>query len=61
MWSKDNNTRESSKVQYWFDKLSWIKNEKVSSIEVQAALAICGLFIGDFAYMLSGNGLFTGT
>ncbi len=31
------------------------------SNEVQAALIICGLFICDFAYMWSRNGLFSGT
>jgi hypothetical protein len=29
--------------------------------KVQAALVICGLFICNFAYMRSGNGLFPGT
>jgi len=35
----------------------WLSTEK----EVQAALVICGLFICDFAYMESRNGLFSGT
>ncbi len=34
---------------------------KITRITIQAALVICGLFICDFAYIRSRNGLFSGT
>jgi len=42
--------------QIWF-----LERDKWQKIAIQAALVICGLFICDFAYLRSRNGLFSGT
>ncbi len=48
---------------FWWNFTAFPQSQHFTSsfLHIQAALVICGLFICDFAYMRSGNGLFSGT